>query len=607
MTYIPRGFDPYALPLVERSRPRDRYAMASKYAYAVSDVVRRSAFNYKTEAKPEGWVNVDFRVLEHYVGSKYAGKVLQDLMVSGLIERRWHKAKTGKAYRYKDGQATQYRLTSEWRESDLERFELHPSYLRKVELHAEAMRLDTFAKYPHLENTFHLLESVDLNDGWREVVPGVDDPHRRASYLFSSAELQRMEAGRFIFKLGPKGGRLFHPLAWTPRVLRDFVTVDAWEGENLALVDVSNSQPLMLAACVAASMDTSHPLRTFEPFAKLGIRDPRELQMATLERREDPWRDLATAFAKSRDVQVLENQQIELFQDPENTKQEDKGEKREGNTRGRYPKCTEPAAPENTGNLTDPEIFEAAILDSCMYLMSATLPDTLERCFTLDGLRWYTAKGQVFEGDRYSRKTPLGYVEPWDVVQLFVHPDKIVAVIESQGCELTPVEEWSFIRDAAEGKVYERLQDAMSARVGRDVSRDETKQAFMHSMAFHDPRKLVPGVSFKFDGVWYRGWWERVFHETYPEAFALGRWVRACVGNEGFIQLLQRIESELVLGRVLGRLDGWAIPIHDALVVPASDARLVVQIFKDEARDFLRLDLPLKTTEMGNLWTSRHD
>ncbi len=607
MTYIPKGFDPYALPLVERARARDRYSMASKYAYAVSDVVRRSAFNYKAESKPEGWVSVDFRVLEHYVGSKYAGKVLQDLLTSGVVERRWHKSKTGKSYRYRDGHSTQYRLTPEWRRNDLERFELHPSYLQKIELHAEAMRLETFEKYPHLENTFHLLGSLDLHEGWKEVVPGIDEPHRRASYLFSSAELQRMDAGRFIFKLGPKGGRLFHPLAWTPRALREFVAVDAWEGERLALIDISNSQPLMLAACVAASMDKTHPLRTFEPFARMGVRDPRELQIATLERKEDPWRDLASAFAMSRDVQEIENQQLEMFSDPEHTQEEGKGEKEGGNTRGRDPKCTEPATPGNTGHLTEPAIFEAAILDSCMYLMSATLPETLERCFTLDGVRWYTTKGQVFEGDRYGRKTHLGNVEPWDVVQLFVSPEKIVGMVEAQGCELTPVGQWSFIQDAQEGRVYERLQEAMSARVGRPVSREETKRAFMHSMAFHDPRKQVPGVSFKFDGIMYRGWWERIFHETYPEAFALSRWVRACVGNDGLIQLLQRIESELVLGRVLGRLDGWAIPIHDALVVPASDARLSVQMFQDEARDFLRMDLPLKKTEMGNLWTSCND
>ena len=607
MTYIPKGFDPYALPLVERARARDRYSMASKYAYAVSDVVRRSAFNYKAESKPEGWVSVDFRVLEHYVGSKYAGKVLQDLLTSGVVERRWHKSKTGKSYRYRDGHSTQYRLTPEWRRNDLERFELHPSYLQKIELHAEAMRLETFEKYPHLENTFHLLGSLDLHEGWKEVVPGIDEPHRRASYLFSSAELQRMDAGRFIFKLGPKGGRLFHPLAWTPRALREFVAVDAWEGERLALIDISNSQPLMLAACVAASMDKTHPLRTFEPFARMGVRDPRELQIATLERKEDPWRDLASAFAMSRDAQEIENQQLEMFSDPEHTQEEGKGEKEGGNTRGRDPKCTEPATPGNTGHLTEPAIFEAAILDSCMYLMSATLPETLERCFTLDGVRWYTTKGQVFEGDRYGRKTHLGNVEPWDVVQLFVSPEKIVGMVEAQGCELTPVGQWSFIQDAQEGRVYERLQEAMSARVGRPVSREETKRAFMHSMAFHDPRKQVPGVSFKFDGIMYRGWWERIFHETYPEAFALSRWVRACVGNDGLIQLLQRIESELVLGRVLGRLDGWAIPIHDALVVPASDARLSVQMFQDEARDFLRMDLPLKKTEMGNLWTSCND
>ena len=66
-----------------------------------------------------------------------------------------------------------------------------------------------------------------------------------------------------------------------------------------------------------------------------------------------------------------------------------------------------------------------------------------------------------------------------------------------------------------------------------------------------------------------------------------------------------QLDAEFVLGRVLARLDGWAIPIHDALIVRARDAQRVVEIFKEEAGALLKLGLPLKVSEMGNLWTAK--
>lgn len=606
MNYIPRGFDPYLLPLADRARARDRFAMASKYAYIVGDIVRRSSRTYRSDHEPTGWVGVHFPTLEHYVGSKYAGVALRHLVGAGVLQRKYIESPKGGVYTYRDGQATQYRLTDAWQKRDLQAFELHPSYVRKIEAHADEMRAEVFSKYPHLENTFELLQGVRLAEGWAEVVPGVDDPFRRASYLLTAAEVENMERGRFIFKLGPKGGRLFHPVTWMPRALREFIQVERWEGEPLAMVDISNSQPLMMAACLACAMDAEHPLRGSDSVGWFGFRDPRELQLATLERTPDPFRDLASSFAQAAAHQNIENQLFGEIFDPLTPAKERRKEEREGRGGVGDPKCTEPAAPENTGGLANPSVLERAILASGAYLMSSTDPNTLTKLFSMDANTWFDASGLEYHGTRYETKKPTGWrMSPFELAKKFVRPDLLVELLESQGVELTPTDEWHFIEDAVNGTVYECLQNAMCARTGEDVTRDETKLAFMDSMAFHNPKKWVDGVSVKFDGLVYRGMWERVYHETYPEAFALGRWVRARVGKEGQIRLLQQLEAELVLGRVLARLDGWAIPIHDALIVRARDAQRVVEIFKEEAGALLKLGLPLKVSEMGNLWTAK--
>ena len=228
--YVPEGFRPEE----HLRRELRRYADHARYFLHLIHV--RSIFDKRTK---NGWVTLKAGYLRRFLPWRRYRAILEDLEAAGAIEVKrnregrpeWRKGRRSKLYRfgaalrtatvrrYEPQNRTLRRKLSKWRDGEPDRTSSCPvrCYLREQ---LKRVQVD-------YEAAVSCLGSLGL--------PAEAEAHCKNAIV-------HLQDRDWRFTTDPYG-RVHHNISSLKRELRRFLTVD---GEELAEVDISNSQPLFL-------------------------------------------------------------------------------------------------------------------------------------------------------------------------------------------------------------------------------------------------------------------------------------------------------------------------------------------------------------------------
>ena len=547
--HIPRAWDPSTYPHVLRARPRDKGAIESKFVWVIATLLRREWAANET-GDSQGYLPTSYRLMEHYVGQRHLRRVLDELTQhipegcpGPILERGMRAGARGNLYKYREGECTLYRVARWARGGDVRRFALVESYGRKYAAHLESEYIALLNEAPHLQRTREILRGCRVSDGWvnavRDLAESYESQILDAANQYERDELERkldlriqrrqfsvdevngMKSGRFMYKRGSLGNRLFHPLVYLPRDLRPFIEVDGWG--RLAYVDLRNSQPLMLAAVINAAMGRRSALHDFAPFQELRIPHPAQMTLAGL------WDVDAQTGVEEVDLDVC----------------------------------------------------RAAMREAGVEYAGVSIPDDGDGAWRVGDL-WFHISGTAYtlEGSNFI-PTESPYPGPLELVEAAVGPEAFARVIDKAGGVRIP-EEWDFIEQAEAGVVYEALADEVAKATGEAHTRQYAKGRWMDSVAYHDTRVRTPVTiearSPSGRRINYRGEWEQAFHHRFPEAFAVCRFIKSRMGHTQLVRLLQQVEALVFVDLILGELEGEGIPVHDGFIIPEGDVPRVLTL-----------------------------
>lgn len=179
--------------------------------------------------------------------------IIRDLIDAGVVERVPYMSSNGRPYYYRTasefsaGEAMRYRLTSSYCELPETYLPACPAIEKRVSELRLIDEIRTLAAGEPFEAMRDDLRTISMDvDAARAYVSAMDrgraSLHR--SYIISEWE-HRAQGGQMLFSLNDNCGRLFTTLTKTPKDLRPFLGVS---GLDLVSLDISNSQPFLLAA-----------------------------------------------------------------------------------------------------------------------------------------------------------------------------------------------------------------------------------------------------------------------------------------------------------------------------------------------------------------------
>lgn len=214
-----------------------------KYIWFIHSIIFS---NLTTKEKFGGFINLEQRLLQKYLGTRYANKIIKQLVENKIIEIN------GK---YSAGAFSRsYRLTPKYRSAKINSEKItKQSYCRKIALMqteyiAQAVKESKLVQHELMQCTYARIDIVKaldyIHSAYDEDSPqfksrliAIDQYHAMHKATFNNG---RWNDIGFTFKVNK--GRIYSPATMLARDLEQFTYFYGYEGESVVSMDMPNSQ-----------------------------------------------------------------------------------------------------------------------------------------------------------------------------------------------------------------------------------------------------------------------------------------------------------------------------------------------------------------------------
>lgn len=223
---------------------------AEKYLIAVHFILYRAL---RQGNQFSGYVNLNAKLLQYYIGERYLKETLNTLMKHGVVQEL--RNATGKAMYQAGAFSKAYRIAPQYTKGV--RLKSTPitkqTYCRKIAIAQHKMLKEAVDKNPLLKYEFLNLtrRRIDVERAEHYIRQNYDQTSEQfKSRLIAIRDFDKLKDARVengIYKLGfhfsYKGGRVYSPASMLPRDLEQFTYFDnEYQDEQSVCLDMPNSQ-----------------------------------------------------------------------------------------------------------------------------------------------------------------------------------------------------------------------------------------------------------------------------------------------------------------------------------------------------------------------------
>ena len=223
---------------------------AEKYVFIVHSIMYQALRNKKQFS---GYVNLNAKLLEYFIGPKFYKETLNTLMKHGVVEQL--RNDQGKAMYQAGAFSKAYRIAPRYTEGI--RLKSIPitkqTYCRKIAIAQDKMLKEAVDKNPLLKYEFLNLtrRRIDVERAEHYIRQNYDQTSEQfKSRLIAIRDFDKLKDARIengVYKLGfhfsYKGGRVYSPASMLPRDLEQFTYFDnEYQDEQSVCIDMQNSQ-----------------------------------------------------------------------------------------------------------------------------------------------------------------------------------------------------------------------------------------------------------------------------------------------------------------------------------------------------------------------------
>lgn len=221
-----------------------------KYLFIVHSIMYQALRNKKQFS---GYVNLNAKLLEYFIGPKFYKETLKILVKHGIIEEL--RNAEGKAMYQAGAFSKGYRIAPQFTHGV--RMKSTPiakqTYCRKIAISRDKMLKEAVDKNPLLKYEFLNLtrRRIDVERAEHYILQNYDQTSEQfKSRLISIRDFDKLKDAKVengVYKLGfhfsYKGGRVYSPAAMLPRDLEQFTYFDnEYQDEQSVCLDMPNSQ-----------------------------------------------------------------------------------------------------------------------------------------------------------------------------------------------------------------------------------------------------------------------------------------------------------------------------------------------------------------------------
>jgi hypothetical protein len=223
---------------------------AEKYLFVVHSIMYQALRNKKQFS---GYVNLNAKLLEYFIGPKFYKETLKTLIKHGVVEEL--RNATGKAMYQAGAFSRAYRIAPQY--TNGVRLKSTPitkqTYCRKIAIAQHKMLKEAVDKNPLLKYEFLNLtrRRIDAERAEHYIRQTYDQASEQfKSRLIAIRDFDKLKDARYengVYKLGfhfsYKGGRVYSPASMLPRDLEQFTYFDnEYQDEQSVCLDMPNSQ-----------------------------------------------------------------------------------------------------------------------------------------------------------------------------------------------------------------------------------------------------------------------------------------------------------------------------------------------------------------------------